>query len=221
MESTLTFPKYRSLTDRIEMLRSYPIVLLTFTVCAAAIQVDRIKWLPKYLKADMRQFLQNYGVSEMLTPTRKFFEWEGILSPPYVQGENTCAPTYNYLSNKILGNDSWLPMLDPFENKSFLASKIEILQSLIFMSGESDSIYGNLPIPNSVIYRHDANSLIADFVVANEAALQEMLGTSISTAIGNLASKASEYRGITNSFGCHSRISHPDIEELIRKSRTS
>lgn len=213
MEKTLTFPQYGSLTKHIEDLRSYPQVLLTFTACAAAVQVKRTGWLRPYLKTTSRHFLQNHGVNEMLDPTRTLVGWEGIFQQLY--NISSCAPAYQHVIDVVLGADGWLSGGDPFANDDLLIAQTELFQSLVYMDAVED-VSHNSPIPNTIVYYYGIDDLISRALRDDPDIFKAPLVQPMNTLLAKYLAALSNYGGGGSSrrIGCRVQISAEILRDL-------
>ncbi|WP_415788448.1 AlbA family DNA-binding domain-containing protein [Deinococcus saxicola] len=214
MEKTLTFPRYRSLNETIENLRSYPLILLTFAVCAAAIQAKRTAWLRPYLKATSRHFLQNHGRSEMLDPTRILVRWEETLQQLF--NIKSCAPAYQHIINVVLGADGWLSGGDPFANDSLLVAETELFQSLVYMDGPRDGGYLNDPIPNTLAFLYGADDLILTALRDDLELFKSSLDEPIDILLTRFVKGVSTYSGGSSGrrLGCRVQVTAEILKGL-------
>lgn len=205
MQKTLTFPKYNSMSSHVEYLRAYPLVLLSFGVCAAAIQADRTKWLPKYLKDKSRQFNRSIE-TEVLESTRSFIYWEDIFITLYQK--QTCSPAYQHLVDVIFGEQSWFAGLDPFSDKESLVAQTELLQSLIYMDGNQTGVFPASPIPNTVVYSSRGNELLRFAIQRNPQNFRQPLNQELTPALEQYLDALKSYGGGGRRVFCAVRLTN-------------
>lgn len=204
MEKTLTFPAYGSLNDTVRHLRAYPHILLMFTVFAAAVQAKRVAWLKRYVNTESRHFLQN-GSSNMLEQTRNLVRWEGIFRQLY--RIESCAPAYQHVIDVTVGAGGWLSDDDPFTNDLLLLSTAELLQSLMYQGlPDEKKYYSPTPIPNTLVYRYDANDLIRQILKQDSNLLQSALDHPLNDVLSAFITTVAKYSK-TDGFGCWVLIS--------------
>ena len=203
-EKTLTFPRYGSLNPMTEKLRSYPQVLLVLAVCAASVLAGRTEWLRSVLRTRHRHFLQNYGTSSMLDPTRALIDWEPVLEP-LIHG-SSCAPAYQHINDVVMGEAGWLSGADPFTLTPQFIAETELLQSLIYMDEPGD--FQPSPIPNTVVYNYAADEMLTRALRRDpalfRAPLQRELKESLKRYIEGVAGYGGGLSG--HRFGCRPRV---------------
>ena len=208
---TLTFPRYGSLSTWVEHFRTYPQVLLVFTVMAAAIQAGRIAWLPPVLRSTERHFLAQHAET-MLMPTRRLSEWEEVFRHPDFGIQDTCAPGYQRLIDVTVGRTGWLSQDLPITYAPTLGATTELLQSLILHGEPND--HENLtssPIPNTLVYRLDGSRLLREAQrLHGDLLLTVMPGASVPARLRRYISAVQGYHK-PNQPGCRNRLSMNDI----------
>lgn len=208
-KKTLTFPHYRSLTDQIQHLRSYPQILLTLAVCGAAMAVGRTEWLKAPLKFKSRHFLQDW-MGETLDPTRQLVVWEGIFSTLFPV--DSCTPAYEHINAVVLGPDGWLLSGQPFIDAQQLINETELFQSLTYMDGVGPNLPVNSPIPNSVIYRIDADEAISHAIKRRPAAFKSTLSEGLPPVLERFVNTVATYN--SDRMRCRPRVTRRVLDLL-------
>lgn len=203
-EKTLTFPRYKSLNPMTEKLRSYPQILLVLAVCAASVLAGRTEWLRPVLRTRHRHFLQNYGTSSMLDPTRALIDWEPVLEP--LIHENSCAPAYQHINDVVMGEAGWLSGADPFTLTPQLIGETELLQSLIYMDEPGD--FQPSPIPNTVVYNYAAVEMLTQALRRNPTLFRAPLQRDIKELLERYIEGVAGYGGGLSGrrFGCRPQV---------------